>query len=98
MFMPAAGAATAARASMRPCGPAETQRVCRWGKRVGCNRVARLMREHGIQAHRRRPFRETTDSNHAFPPAPNLLDRQFASAVAPNQVWAKQGHRPGWPT
>ncbi len=57
------------------------------GKRVGCNRVARLMHEHGIQAHRRRPFRKTTDSNHAFPPAPNLLDRQFASAVAPNQVW-----------
>jgi len=56
------------------------------GKRVGCNRVARLMRAHGIQAHRR-PFRKTTDSNHAFPPAPNLLDRQFASAVAPNQVW-----------
>lgn len=45
------------------------------------------MREHGIQAHRRRPFRKTTDSNHAFPLAPNLLDRQFASAVAPNQVW-----------
>ena len=57
------------------------------GKRVGCNRVARLMHEHGIQAHRKRPFRKTTDSNHAFPPAPNLLDRQFASAVAPNQVW-----------
>ena len=57
------------------------------GKRVGCNRVARLMRAYGIQAHRRRPFRKTTDSNHAFPPAPNLLDRQFASAVAPNQVW-----------
>ena len=57
------------------------------GKRVGCNRVARLMRDHGIQAHRRRPFRKTTNSNHAFPPAPNLLDRQFASAVAPNQVW-----------
>ena len=68
------------------------------GKRVGCNRVARLMRDHGIQAHRRRPFRRTTDSNHAFPPAPNLLDRQFASAVAPNQVWAKQGLCPGWPT
>jgi len=57
------------------------------GKWVGCNRVARLMHEHGIQAYRRRPFRKTTDSNHAFPPAPNLLDRQFASAVAPNQVW-----------
>ncbi len=57
------------------------------GKRVGRNRVVRLMRTHGIQAHRRRPFRKTTDSNHAFPPAPNLLARQFASAVAPNQVW-----------
>ena len=57
------------------------------GKRVGCNRVARLMHEHGIQAHRKRPFRKTTDSNHAFPSAPNLLDRQFTSAVAPNQVW-----------
>jgi len=54
---------------------------------VGRNRVARLMRTHGIQAHRRRSFRKTTDSNHAFPPAPNLLARQFASAVAPNQVW-----------
>jgi len=57
------------------------------GNRVGCNRVARLMRAHGIQAHRRRPFRKTTDSNHAFPPAPNLLARQFASAAAPNEVW-----------
>lgn len=57
------------------------------GKRVGCNRVARLMRAHGIQARRRRAFRKTTNSNHAFLPAPNLLDRQFASAVAPNQVW-----------
>ena len=57
------------------------------GKRVGCNRVARLMRVYAIQAHRRRPFRKTTDSNRRFPPAPNLLDRQFASAVAPNPVW-----------
>jgi len=55
-------------------------------KQVGCNRVGRLMHTHDIQAHRRRPFRKTTDSNHDFPPAPNLLGRQFASAVAPNQV------------
>ena len=65
---------------------------------MGCNRVARLMRAHGIQARRRRAFRKTTDSNHAFQSAPNLLDRQFASAVAPNQVRAKQGLRPGWLT
>lgn len=57
------------------------------GKRVGCNRVARLMHAHGIQAHRKRSFRKTTDSNHDFPPAPNLLAREFSSAVAPNQVW-----------
>jgi len=57
------------------------------GKRVGCNRVARLMRVHGIQAYRRRAFCKTTDSNHAFPPASNLLARQFSSASAPNQIW-----------
>jgi transposase InsO family protein len=29
----------------------------------------------------------TTDSNHSFTIAPNLLDRNF-SAAAPNQKWA----------
>ena len=57
------------------------------GKRVGCNRVARLMHAHGIQAHRKRSFCKTTDINHDFPPAPNLLAWEFSSAVAPNQVW-----------
>jgi transposase InsO family protein len=28
----------------------------------------------------------TTNSNHAFPLAPNLLDRQF-TASGPNKVW-----------
>ncbi len=56
------------------------------GSRVGRNRVARLMRRHGIRARCRRRFRTTTDSNHAFPLAPNLLARQF-TAAAPNQVW-----------
>jgi hypothetical protein len=58
----------------------------REGRRVGRNRIARLMRRHGIQARRTRRFRKTTDSNHAFPIAPNLLARQF-TATAPNQVW-----------
>jgi transposase InsO family protein len=56
------------------------------GRRVGRNRIARLMQRHGIQARRRRQFRKTTDSNHAFPTAPNLLARQF-TAPAPNRVW-----------
>ncbi len=83
----AAGVAAAVRARMRPCGRAETWRGCRRGRRAGRNRVARPMRDHGIQAHRRRPFRKTADSSRAFPPAPDLLDRQFASAAAPNQAW-----------
>ena len=56
------------------------------GSRVGRNRVAHLMRRHGIRARCRRRFRTTTDSNHAFPLAPNLLARQF-TAPAPNRVW-----------
>jgi putative transposase len=45
------------------------------------------MRRHGVRglvARRRRV--QTTDSRHAFPIAPNLLDRKF-TAAAPNQVW-----------
>jgi transposase InsO family protein len=58
----------------------------REGRRVGRNRIARLMRRHGIQARQTRRFRKTTNSNHSFPIAPNLLARQF-TATAPNQVW-----------
>ncbi len=57
------------------------------GLACGRNRVARLMRAHGIRAKQARRYRPTTDSAHAQPVAPNLLDRQFAVA-APNQVWA----------
>jgi putative transposase len=56
------------------------------GHRVGRNRVARLMRRHGIRVRTKRRFRVTTDSKHAFPLAPNLLDRQF-TASGPNKVW-----------
>lgn len=57
------------------------------GRTVSRGRVERLMRRHGLRAQRPRAFRVcTTDSNHALPIAPNLLDRDFAS-TAPNQVW-----------
>ncbi len=45
------------------------------------------MRRHGVRglaAQQRRV--QTTDSRHAFPAAPNLLDRKF-TAAAPSQVW-----------
>jgi putative transposase len=56
------------------------------GHRVSRNRVARLMHRHGIRVRTKRRFRVTTDSKHAFPLAPNLLDRQF-TASGPNKVW-----------
>jgi putative transposase len=56
------------------------------GRRVGCNRVARLMQRHGIRARQKRRFCRTTDSHHGSPLAPNLLARQF-TALAPDRVW-----------
>jgi transposase InsO family protein len=56
------------------------------GHQVGRKRVARLMRQHGLCARRRRRFRVTTDSNHPWPVAPNVLARQFAVA-APDTAW-----------
>ena len=57
------------------------------GRTVSRGRVERLMRRHGLRAQRPRAFRVcTTDSNHALPIAPNLLDRDFAPG-SPNQVW-----------
>ena len=48
------------------------------GYRCGRHRVARLMRQHGVAAKHRRKFKHTTDSNHQYPVAPNLLDQLFA--------------------
>jgi transposase InsO family protein len=56
------------------------------GRRVGRKRVARLMRRMNLSARRKRRFRRTTDSAHAYPVAPNRLERQF-TAAAPDRVW-----------
>lgn len=44
------------------------------------------MRENGLHARQKRRFKRTTDSQHAFPVAPNILDQDFA-ATRPNQKW-----------
>ena len=49
----------------------------RLGIRVGCKRVARLMRREGLVGRKRRRYRNTTDSQHGEPIAPNLLGRNF---------------------
>ena len=57
------------------------------GMRVSTKRVARVMREDGLAARRPRSVR-TTDSTHAHPTAPHLLERQFdVKGVGVHQVW-----------
>lgn len=56
------------------------------GVRVGRKRVARLMRENGLEARRKRRFRSTTDSKHDHPVAPNVVARHF-DVPEPNRVW-----------
>jgi putative transposase len=53
-----------------------------------CNkkRVARLMRQEGLIGQRKARKIHTTNSNHSFPLAPNLLNREF-EAQTPNQKW-----------
>jgi len=53
---------------------------------VGKNRVARLMRVEDIRARRKKKRKITTDSQHPYPVAPNLLHRDF-QAEAPNEKW-----------
>jgi transposase InsO family protein len=48
-----------------------------YGKRVSVKKVARLMRENGLNARRRRTFIRTTDSNHSFAVCENILNREF---------------------
>lgn len=72
------------------------------GLSVGTKRVARLMREDGLVGRAPRGWRPTTtDSAHAHPIAPNLLDRQFdVNGVGLNRVWVSDityvPTRAGW--
>ena len=67
--------------------PRMTEELNELGLRVGQRRVGRLMRQNGIRIIRSRKFKRTTDSDHAFNIAPDLLQQDF-SASAPNQKWA----------
>jgi len=57
------------------------------GYACGRHRVARLMRQDGLEGTYRRKFRVTTDSKHRWPVAENRLARQF-EVSRPNTVWA----------
>jgi transposase InsO family protein len=52
----------------------------------GLNRVARLMKLHGLAGVQRRGFRVTTNSKHDYPIAPNRLGRDFR-VTRPDRVY-----------
>ena len=54
--------------------------------RVGCKRVARLMRAAGLKGVSRRNWITTTVRDRHARPAPDLVERDF-TAAAPNQLW-----------
>lgn len=57
------------------------------GVRLSRKTVARIMRESSIRSKAARKFKvRTTDSNHAYPVAPNVLDRNFA-IEQPDAAW-----------
>lgn len=72
------------------------------GIRVGKKRVARLMRAGGLVGRPRVPRGiATTESQHAEPIAPNLVERRFAvNGLAVNRVWVSDmtylPTRAGW--
>jgi putative transposase len=74
-----ADVATGACASCRAC----TSR----GVAVGHERVRKGLLRQGLRPVYKRPYRVTTDSQHARPIAPNVLNRRF-DGWQPNQAWA----------
>ena len=76
-----------------------TEELNESGVRVGHRRVGRLMRHNAISVVRTRKFKATTDSDHRFIIAPNLLQQDFAASQS-NQKWASDityvWTREGW--
>ncbi len=57
------------------------------GLLCGKNRVARIMKDNGIKARIKKKFKQTTNSCHDDPIAPNLLAQKF-DVDAPDKVYA----------
>jgi len=70
----------------RAGSPRVYRRLQAAGIEIGEDFVAKRMQTLGLRAKARPKFRATTNSNHALPVAPNLLNRDF-TAAAPNQKW-----------
>jgi putative transposase len=66
--------------------PRMTRELQDTGLAGGRRRTARLRRENGLRARQPRRFKRTTDSLHAFPVAPNLLEQHFTTE-RPDEKW-----------
>jgi transposase InsO family protein len=68
------------------------------GIRISRRRVGKLMKLRNISCKTKRKFKNTTDSKHKLPIAPNLLERDF-NATKPNEkyvgdityIWTLEG-------
>jgi transposase InsO family protein len=56
------------------------------GIACGKHRVARLRRDNGIEARRKRRFRRIVEHHHTAPAAPDLIERCFQTD-SPNRAW-----------
>ena len=69
------------------------------GETVGINRIARLMKQAGIQSKMAKRFVITTDSKHTIQPASDKLQRRFQTD-GPNRAWVSDttfiATRQGW--
>jgi putative transposase len=78
--------------------PGMTEELQELGLNVGHRRIGRLMRENGIKIVRTQKHKATTDSNHTFNIAPNLLDQDFSANEANQKragdisyIWTSEG-------
>ena len=74
------------KAKRRYGSPRVTAALQRAGRRVGHNRVARIMKENDLQARPKRRFRVTTKADPSAVAAENLLARNFLVPEV-NRVW-----------
>lgn len=69
------------------CGTRVIKKVLeRQGYKLSRRRIGRLMKQAGLKCKTRKKFKATTNSQHNYPVAPNLLDRAF-TFDKPNQAW-----------
>ena len=68
-------------------GPLRVQpELAAQGFQAGRDRITRLRKQLGLRCKQKRKFKATTNSNHAFPIADNVLNQSFVP-MRPNEAW-----------